>query len=123
LLHSAWPNRPYTTWDPKGGAGTPGALLSAVCCCATGAQRTPWWEGSTQAAPPRPLVSGLLVRSCRRATGVQQPQRDLAPQEGAPILHTFCSFVLKFSKYKIIWPVMALACGSLHTVVTFVPNG
>jgi hypothetical protein len=31
--------------------------------------------------------------------------------------------LLKFSKYKKIWPVMALACGSLHTVVTFVPSG
>jgi hypothetical protein len=26
--------------------------------------------------------------------------------------------MLKFSMYKIIWPVMALACGSLHTAVS-----
>jgi hypothetical protein len=44
------------------------------------------------------------------------PQRDLAPQTRGPILPAFCSFGL-------LWPVMALACGSLHTAVTSVPSG
>jgi hypothetical protein len=28
-----------------------------------------------------------------------------------------------FDTHRSPWPVMALACGSLHTAVTFVPNG
>jgi hypothetical protein len=54
----------------------------------------------------------LLVR-----TPTYIPQRDLlAPQTRAPVLWTFCSFGL-------LWPVMALACGSLQTVLTLVPSG
>jgi hypothetical protein len=45
------------------------------------------------------------------------------PGGGAYAFWGHFAALLKFSKYKIIWPVMALACGSLHTVVTFVPNG
>jgi hypothetical protein len=55
-----------------------------------------------------------LPPSGRRGGGAAQ--RDLAPQTRASILPAFCSFGL-------LWPVMALACGSLHTAVTFVPNG
>jgi hypothetical protein len=50
-------------------------------------------------------------------------QRHNTPQERAPIWRSCCRFVEILSKDKIIWPVMASACGSLHTVVTFVPNG
>jgi hypothetical protein len=70
---------------------------------------------------------GIYVDTCGEGATyfllrTKESQRDLAPQDRAPILHTFVA-LLKFSMYKIIWSVMALACGSLHTVVTFVPNG
>jgi hypothetical protein len=45
------------------------------------------------------------------------------PPRRGPLFCLHFVALLKFSMYKIIWPVMALACGSLHTVVTFVPNG
>jgi hypothetical protein len=45
-----------------------------------------------------------------------------SPERGPLVCGHFAA-LLKFFKYNIIWPVMALACGSLHTAVTFVPNG
>jgi hypothetical protein len=47
----------------------------------------------------------------------------LAGEETGPQFCCNFAALLKFSKYNIIWPVMVLACGSLQTVVTFVPNG
>jgi hypothetical protein len=62
------------------------------------------------------LSRSQIQRGARDPRPAGWAQRDLAPQDRGPILHTFCSFGL-------LWPVMALACGSLHTAVTFVPNG
>jgi hypothetical protein len=54
---------------------------------------------------------------------VRHHRNGITPPRRGPLFCTHFVALLKFSKYKIIWPVMALACGSLHTVVTFVPNG
>ena len=50
-------------------------------------------------------------------------RNGITPPERGPLFCGHFAALLKFSKYNIIWPVMALACGSLHTAVTFVPNG
>jgi hypothetical protein len=61
----------------------------------------------------RPAKKGNWRVSCC-ATGVSPPEQDPCPL--SPVLPAFCSFGL-------LWPVMPLTCGSLHTAITFVPNG
>ena len=61
------------------------------------------------------LIAYLLKQASLR--------NGITPPRTGPLFCTHFAALLKFSKYNIIWPVMALACGSLHTAVTFVPNG
>ena len=69
---------------------------------------------------------GRLVAAASSETrgGPRESTRNgITPPRTGPLFCGHFAALLKFSKYNIIWPVMALACGSLHTVVTFVPNG
>jgi hypothetical protein len=59
-------------------------------------------------------------RKMRRAKGgiLSIIRNGITPPRRGPLFCTHFVALLKFSKCKIIWPVMALACGSLHTVVS-----
>jgi hypothetical protein len=82
---------------------------SRRCCC--GCRRP-------GAGPARFLAAPFGIQ-----LAVAPSRNGITPPRTGPLFCLHFVALLKFSMYKIIWPVMALACGSLHMVVTFVPNG
>jgi hypothetical protein len=114
----------HKTSEKKRRGASRGKLLRPVPCThlVNEVRATP---GSSQSqCPPRTRPPSLARTSTTSHKNLRQSrafnQRNgITPPRRGPLVWLHFAALLNFSMYKIIWPVVALACGSLHTVVTF----